>query len=246
MGSSPVSVTLAPNIAHLNANLSLIDMIGFQENRNEKSVLSISYFLSSCFEKVDAVKFIVVIAHENLLCKNLDFICGSFNELVEMFAISKFSKEMKDGFMNAIGIVVSSAKENLEYYKTRLGIIAKQLRNMALETIKNRELLVEMLERVAATNKVECFVQAELGKSNGNCNVFERFNMLGWKEFELKKAKQAMKQELLIIPFKQDVSKLSPDAVNKLKKSLNDKVRSIEEIAVLFETYLDVLRQNWV
>ena len=76
--------------------------------------------------------FTVVIASENLLCKNLELICGSFNELIEMFALSKFSSAMRKSFMNSISIVVSSAKETLSYYKIRLTVIIKQLKNQGL------------------------------------------------------------------------------------------------------------------
>jgi len=92
-------------------------------------VLTISYFLSSCFEKADKVKFMVVVSSETLGCINLDFICGSFNELIEMFALSKFGPNLKQSFLDSIAVVVTSAKQNADYYRTRLQTIMKQLSN---------------------------------------------------------------------------------------------------------------------
>ena len=51
-----------------------------------------------------------------------------------------------------------------------------------------------------------------------------------------------MKEELIIIPFKQDLSKLNPAAVKRLKDKLESKVAILYEIAGLFEIYLSALR----
>lgn len=72
----------------------------------------------------------------------MNFICGSFNELIEMFALSKFDQSLKKSFMDSITVVVSSAKENLDYYKKRLSVIVNQLGNKSIETIKNRVLIM--------------------------------------------------------------------------------------------------------
>ena len=90
-------------------------------------------------------RFIVVVASENLLCRNLDFLCGSFNELVEMFDLARMGSILKKRFLDSVALVVSCATQTLDYYKTRLSTIVNQLANRSLETIKNRQLIKDML-----------------------------------------------------------------------------------------------------
>lgn len=56
------SKTLIPNIGELNQRTSLIDMAGYEDNRDYRGVMGVSYFLKKVFEHVDRVKFIIVVS----------------------------------------------------------------------------------------------------------------------------------------------------------------------------------------
>jgi hypothetical protein len=53
VGNSYSSVTLAPNV-HIDyeEGISLIDMAGYEDNRNYVGVIGVSYFLKALFEQV--------------------------------------------------------------------------------------------------------------------------------------------------------------------------------------------------
>ncbi len=55
-----------------------------------------------------------------------------------------------------------------------------------------------------------------------------------------------MKEELIVIPFKQDLNKLDQAAIQRLKDRLNTKIENLYEIASIFEIYLSALRDNWM
>jgi hypothetical protein len=55
-------VTLVPNIhVDFKEGVSLIDMAGYEDNRDYVGVVGISYFLKAVFERVRSVKFIIVL-----------------------------------------------------------------------------------------------------------------------------------------------------------------------------------------
>lgn len=53
-------MTLIPNSAELDDEISLVDMAGYGDTRNYIGVMGVSYFLKSVFEKVKEVKFLIV------------------------------------------------------------------------------------------------------------------------------------------------------------------------------------------
>jgi hypothetical protein len=50
----------------MGGKLSIIDMAGFGDNRDEVGVVAVSYFLINYFEKVKKVKFIIAISESSL------------------------------------------------------------------------------------------------------------------------------------------------------------------------------------
>ncbi len=62
VGNTYYSVTLAPNVyVNFETDVSIIDMAGYEDNRNYVGVIGVSYFLKEVFERVRKVKFVIVI-----------------------------------------------------------------------------------------------------------------------------------------------------------------------------------------
>jgi len=55
------STTLVPTAAELDEKTTLLDMVGFEVNRNYVEVMGVSYFIKYIFVKMKKVKFILVI-----------------------------------------------------------------------------------------------------------------------------------------------------------------------------------------
>lgn len=73
--------------------------------------------------------------------------------------------------MNSIVVVVSCAREEREHYKERLEIVSEQMEDTSLESVKHRELIVQILKTVTEKDHVEVFKQAKAGKTNIETNA---------------------------------------------------------------------------
>jgi len=60
-------------------------MAGFLDKRNYIGVYGVSYFLKSVFEKVNEVKFIIVIDEENLTLSSGEGVIKTFKGFLNMF-----------------------------------------------------------------------------------------------------------------------------------------------------------------
>jgi hypothetical protein len=60
-------------------------MAGFLDKRNYIGVYGVSYFLKSVFEKVNQVKFIIVIDEENLTLSSGEGVIKTFKGFLNMF-----------------------------------------------------------------------------------------------------------------------------------------------------------------
>lgn len=59
-----------------------------------------------------------------------------------------------------------------------------------------------MLQQVVSTGRVECFFQAKLNCPNDKSTILEKLNRTGWKEFEVRRAKELIGEDAVVIPFK--------------------------------------------
>lgn len=85
LGSTLTSVTLAPNIYHLDDDTTLIDMAGYEDRRNYIGAMGVSYFLNAVFEQAENVKFVLVFDELKFIDPSGDGIIKTFNGFVNMF-----------------------------------------------------------------------------------------------------------------------------------------------------------------
>ena len=110
MGSGFVSVTLAPNVyPQYKPGISLVDMAGFEDQRDYVGVIGVSYFLNSIFSKARKVKFLIVLDEENLTQKTGQDIKKVFNGFIRMFNFKAMEPAHKEMLKSSIALVITKA-----------------------------------------------------------------------------------------------------------------------------------------
>ena len=73
--------------------------------------------------------------------------------------------------------------------------MAKELAfSKKLSKIQNKDLIVDIIARVTASERVYAFKQAEVGKAAPKSEIIEKFDQAGWSYFDILKNQENMKK----------------------------------------------------
>jgi len=75
-------------------------------------------------------------------------------------------------------------------YNKRLGVIANKLRKEKGIQIKNKELIIEMIEFIQKVNTIKEFKYARPNLPPEKSDIIESFDKYGWEFFDFEKARR--------------------------------------------------------
>jgi hypothetical protein len=141
------------------------------------------------------VKFILVFS-ESIMAKDLfREMAGTFNGFINLFNFKAMTPAMKNELLNSVSLVVTKANKNQEFYINYFANVAKELASSKnLRKIQNKDLIVDIIARVTASERVYAFKQAEEGKAAPKSEIIEKFDQAGWSYFDILKNQENMKK----------------------------------------------------
>jgi hypothetical protein len=169
-----VSKTLDPNTyINFTEDTSIIDMAGFLDSRNHVGVIGVSYFLKAIFDQVREVKFLLVFSEDYFRDGTGKGITDTFNGFIDMFHYDKLSPQLKDKLKKSLAVVVTRSREPQNHYGYMEEMIEK-LREHELQNVRNKEIVIELMESMMNLNHVEEFKAARNNQNPEECTFIDR------------------------------------------------------------------------
>lgn len=152
-------MTLIPNSADIDDEVTLVDMAGFGDTRNYVGVMGVSYFLKSVFEKAEEVKFLIVFNEHSFFDVTGSAIIATFQGFLSMFKTDLLKNDaIKKKLFNSISFVITRSKSP-HLHSNYLTNVTKKINNPQLKSISKevKELMIELATSMLASNRLHAF-----------------------------------------------------------------------------------------